>query len=264
VKPVKFLFKLLFLGCCASIIILGCAFSNLTPNGVIANAEISQIAKSVTVRLFNHSRSVNGSGIIIMRNKNNYFILTNEHVVESSFKNDILIQTPDNKIYNAYLISYPFEKNDDLALLKIKANKEYSFSNLGNFKKTNIGDTIYSVGFTIDPENSNIPLTLTKGVVSMITKPLIGGYQIGYTNDVEPGMSGGPILNQHGEIIGINGIRKSPSLGDPFTFTDGSIIPDKIWKQMINLSWGIPINRFTKLKESYLDPGLFHSKERFE
>ncbi len=70
----------------------------------------------------------------------------------------------------------------------------------------------------------------------------MGGYQIGYTNTVHNGMSGGSIINSHGELIGINGLGKDPLFGNPYVFQNGGDIPEHQFEQMSQLSWGITGN----------------------
>ena len=74
----------------------------------------------------------------------------------------------------------------------------------------------------------------------VLSEPLKGGYQLGYTNSIQNGMSGGSILNSQGELIGINGLGKYPILGNPYVYQDGNNIPEAKIENMSELSWGIP------------------------
>ncbi len=60
-------------------------------------------------------------------------------------------------------------------------------------------------------------------------------------------MSGGAILNQKGELIGINAMRAYPILGEPFVYEDDSSPTESIRESMMKSSWGIPINIILEL-----------------
>ncbi len=60
-------------------------------------------------------------------------------------------------------------------------------------------------------------------------------------------MSGGPVLNDQGHLVAINGRLKYPIQGiSAFTFIDGTLPSQVLFQQMETLSWAIPINRFQK------------------
>ncbi|HAJ64669.1 MAG TPA: serine protease, partial [Cyanobacteria bacterium UBA8543] len=76
--------------------------------------------------------------------------------------------------------------------------------------------------FAMDWSDS-MGFVLTTGQVSLLlNRALVGGYQVGYTNEIQKGMSGGPILNRQGKLVGINGMHKYPLWGDPYIYKDGS------------------------------------------
>ncbi|MBC6423922.1 MAG: trypsin-like peptidase domain-containing protein [Hormoscilla sp. SP12CHS1] len=79
-------------------------------------------------------------------------------------------------------------------------------------------------------------------------------YQIGYSNNIKKGMSGGPILNSEGKVIGVNGIHAYPLWGDPYRYEDGTPPSEAMRAAMKHLSWGIPIQTFAQLVPQYASP----------
>jgi hypothetical protein len=115
-----------------------------------------------------------------------------------------------------------------------------------------LGNEVYAAGFPYNSDANNSQsiqeeFTFTEGKINMISElSFRGGYQIGYTNKIEKGMSGGPIFNNKGQIVGINGRHKYPIWGNPYVFEDGSIANPEKKEEMSQLSWGIPIQTFLK------------------
>lgn len=86
----------------------------------------------------------------------------------------------------------------------------------------------------------------------LLPKPLEQGYQLGYTNEVAAGMSGGPILDRSGQLVGINGGLKYPPQGiAAFTFADGTSPSVSLFEQMESLSWAIPVSTIRRLLRLY-------------
>ena len=95
--------------------------------------------------------------------------------------------------------------------------------------------------FTEDLKQSQ-KFKINRGMVAEILNlPLVGGYQIGYSNNIINGMSGGPLLNYYGELIGINGLGKDPLFGNPYIYQDGSAISEVEYNKFSRLSWAVPI-----------------------
>ena len=222
---------------------------SILPEATYHNA-IYQLAQSTTVRIFHDQSS--GSGIIINRQGEIYTVLTNWHVVSTD--NYLRILTEDGQTYS---LQQPPQRlgNLDLATIMFKSSHNYRVVTIGN-KHPQVGDTVYSAGFPLYQPNSSTKtlslgiqmFRLNQGEISLIPpKSMMQGYQLGYTNDIEVGMSGGPIFNTKGFLIGINGRQK---YGDPdfgaYLFEDGSDPKPEMLETMVNSSWGIPITTYLK------------------
>jgi hypothetical protein len=202
-------------------------------------------AQKVTVKVY--SGETWGSGVILGKKGNTYTILTNEHVLQrgSVFQ----IQTTDGKVYDAV----PSQANAfgtlDLALLQFTSEVEYSLAPLGRSQALQVGDQVFAAGFPIDGDiDGDAGYKFTQGRISLISaKSLDGGYELGYTNAVEKGMSGGAVLNDRGELIAVNGIHAYPLWGDPYVYADGTSPCESLRKLMTESSLGIPEATFAAL-----------------
>ncbi|WP_254174639.1 S1 family peptidase [Planktothrix pseudagardhii] len=228
---------------------------------------VPEIARQVTVRILTEPGL--GSGVIIDRQGQTYTVLTCYHVVENSYYNQYTVLTSDGKSYPAQWLQSVQFPNLDLALVQFTSNQSYQVATI-DLQPLTTGELVYAAGF---PNwywpNPNSPLStkdwgnkayhLTVGKVGMLlARSLPKGYQLGYTNEVENGMSGGPVLNQYGRLIGINGRLKYPFQGiDVFKFEDGTLPSEDLFQQMEALSWAIPISRFQKPQTPPVSETLF-------
>lgn len=220
---------------------------NITPERV-SDREIYEQSQLLTVRVIKTDSA--GSGVIINRQGNTYSVLTNWHVVNSS---QPIILTADDQQH--LLIQPPQQLKDvDLALLQFVSEGEYPVANI-EVATPQVGEKVYAAGFPLtigDNKNSldlgNQAFLLTEGKISLVpTKSLPLGYQLGYTNETEIGMSGSPIFNAQGMLVAIHGRGKhrDPGFG-VYIFADGTEPTTEQLTQMIQSSWGIPISTYLK------------------
>ena len=136
-----------------------------------------------------------GSGVIISEDG---YIVTNNHVVKDA--NELEVTLNNNKSYKAKLIGT--DSKMDIALLKIDTNEKLPYSTFADSDQVKVGEWVLAVG---NPYNLNS--TVTAGIVSAKARNLdTRGIQSFIQTDaaVNPGNSGGALVNTRGELIGIN------------------------------------------------------------
>lgn len=133
-----------------------------------------------------------GSGFFISEDG---YLLTNHHVVEDA--TDIFVTLTDAREFKAKVIGS--DKRTDVALLKIEA-KGLAFLPIGSAKLLKKGQWVMAIGSPFGLES-----TVTSGIVSALGRET-GDYLPFIQTDVavNPGNSGGPLLNLKGEVVGIN------------------------------------------------------------
>ncbi|MBO0351004.1 trypsin-like peptidase domain-containing protein [Phormidium pseudopriestleyi FRX01] len=234
---------------------------SVAPNlkGPMEDASASEIARLVTVRILTQNGS--GSGAIVARRGPTYTVLTNNHVVIDTPENGYRLITADGEYHAAWWMPLPQFGNLDLALVQFTSSNSYRVAEIADSNALSVGDPVYAAGFPawhFNQEGDRLvsiedtrdwgvsAFRVTLGQVQMRSpRSLQGGYQIGYTNDVLLGMSGGPVVDRNGALIGINGKLKYPFQGiNAFIFADGSVPSPQLFEQMEALSWAIPIAQF--------------------
>ena len=165
--------------------------------------EIAQTARAITVQISEPNST--GSGVIIQQQGDIYTVLTAAHVVRT--KNvAYTISTPDGKKYQLIGSSIRRPSVDiDLVVVKFRASANYATAKLGNSKLLAQGMDVYIAGYPSATSAINKSLFLFKRgeVISNDNKSLYSGYSLIYSNQTISGMSGGPVLNQNGELVAI-------------------------------------------------------------
>lgn len=131
-----------------------------------------------------------GTGCIIDKSG---VILTSAHVVDIG--KTVVVTMSNGQNYNAKVLKH-LGDNKDIALLKIDVKKDLKTVKLGNSSKVKVGQKVLAIGNPFGFSG-----TLTQGIVSRID---YAKNRIQTDAAINPGSSGGPLLNTNGDVIGIN------------------------------------------------------------
>jgi serine protease Do len=161
-----------------------------------------------------------GTGFFI---NNEGYILTCAHVVDDSIKTYVSIPQVGKMLFDTELIRIaPYH---DLAILKIKKYKNKNYLKFAESDKVKSGDKVIALGYPLGQDR----LKRTSGVVSGIQD---GDIQT--DAPINPGNSGGPLLNEDGDVIGINFAGYSAMVAE-------------------NIGYAIPSFKFNLLKKDLMD-----------
>lgn len=170
--------------------------------------------------------SSSGSGVIISTDG---YIVTNNHVIEDAASLEVTLN--DNRTYDAKVIGT--DPSTDLALIKIKDKGNFSYLEFADSDQTSIGEWVLAVGNPF-----NLTSTVTAGIISA------KGRNISILDDqyaietfiqtdavVNPGNSGGALVNTSGDLVGINtAIITKSGRYEGYSFA----VPSNLVKKVIN------------------------------
>ncbi|MCA2656260.1 serine protease [Microcystis sp. M061S2] len=231
---------------------------NPTYTGYIAQLEIK--AKGFTVRIDSSSQA-NGSGAIIAQQGKTYTVLTADHVLCEKIAEEktcadytYTLTTSDGKTLPLDRKTIIRQEGVDLAIFTFESNENYPVAEIANYSPNRespvfvagfpkIGDKragwLFSGGAVKSQEEGLLAtrqsdFTITQSGASIRVSSLSGGYDMVYTSITFGGMSGGPVLNAAGQVIGIHGRSEG--------------VKGKI---QLGFSLGIPISSFIGLQEKF-------------
>jgi serine protease Do len=168
-----------------------------------------------------------GSGFIVTQDG---VILTNAHVVADA--DEVMVKLTDKREFKAKIVG--LDKATDVAVLRISAS-DLPIVKIGDPQRVRVGEWVLAIGSPFGFENS-----VTAGIISAMSRTLPDeGYVPFMQTDVavNPGNSGGPLINASGEVIGINSQIYSKNGGYQ------------------GLSFAIPIDVAMKVERQLLDHG---------
>ncbi|MFB2980457.1 serine protease [Microseira sp. BLCC-F43] len=173
----------------------------------LSGEQINNIAREVTVLI--KGKEGHGSGVIVSKNGNTYYVLTAEHVVGE--EDDYKIVTADKQAYQLDFSKVKRLAGVDLAVVEFTSDKNYQVAKLANSDTLTEGKPVFVSGWprltTVgNAAGGQLIRQFTDGRISGFLPQALQGYKIIYTNTTLAGMSGGPVLDAGGRVIGIHGL----------------------------------------------------------
>jgi serine protease Do len=172
-----------------------------------------------------------GSGVIVRKNGDTYYVLTNEHVAGKA--DEIMVVLNGGQEYSATLVGG--DPRMDLAMVSFESEEDYPVADLGDSDVLEVGDWVIAVGSPFGFVSS-----VTAGIVSAKGR---SGPQNNISDFIQTdaainrGNSGGALVNIYGEVVGINTWIAAP--------TGGSV----------GLGFAIPINNAKRAINDFIEKG---------
>lgn len=237
--------------------------------------EVETIAQQVTVKV-EPSIGDSGSGVLIGKNNDTYYVLTARHVIDATKPDEeAYIYTHDEELHQidtSKIVKLPH--NVDLVLLQFDSDRDYSVATISqhnyqlyrknDYENSSFADAsaeqyVFVSGFPLEVEerifepgilfdNSGTAISFQP---DSSNEDNFGGYELVYTNLTHVGMSGGAVLDTQGRLIGIHGRADGRGIGE-----EDEIIQDYIdevgapVRIKVGLSLGIPMQAFLSWAET--------------
>ncbi|WP_186548758.1 tetratricopeptide repeat-containing S1 family peptidase [Synechococcus sp. Minos11] len=172
----------------------------------MASPEVAKKAKGLTVRI---EGATQGSGVLVEKRGSVYTVLTAWHVLSSNRPGEeITIVTSDGKSHNKQQGTVKRIGSYDLATLKFKSSTSYKLPVIGSSSDVRSGEKVFVSGYPL--ATSAVPTSIWrflegKVIANATGIGIPGGYQLLYSNQTLPGMSGGAVMNSAGQLVGIHG-----------------------------------------------------------
>ncbi len=176
-----------------------------------------------------------GSGVIVRRDGDTVYAISNNHVVGEA--DEINIVLSDGREFAAEIVGT--DERTDLALVSFETSQDVPIARLGDSEDLEVGDWVLAIGNPFGFES-----TVTAGIISALRRePEPGSPIAGFTDYIQtdaainPGNSGGALVNLDGEVVGINTWIASRSGGN------------------VGLGFAIPINNTKRAIDDFIEKG---------
>ena len=247
--------------------------------------EVDNIARQITV-LIDSTQHGNGSGVIIAREGNTYYVLTAAHVLKNSDSYSLV--APDGNQYKLNSETISLLKGLDLAVVQFTSERIYQVATLAKYSLGVAEERlVFLSGFPASTSTAQPQRRLTAGMLlskeygarsvkDLYSLAPTSGYEMVYSNISQPGMSGGAVLDTKGRLIGIHAasegeivIRESGqaaeihlgrSLGVPIETFLALAAKTKVQPQWLNLETDKPAH-LSESEINSIQEKVFQEKE---
>lgn len=171
----------------------------------LTGAQVNNIAREVTTLIVSEYRdgTGHGSGFIFSNNGDDYYVLTNRHVVEGA--ESIIVGTYGNQAYAVDLDDVMILPGADLAVVKFVSEDEHTVATLAPGETTE-GQDVFISGWPAPGNTGQLIRQFTDGRISGFLTDPVDGYQMIYTNVTRRGMSGSGVFDSAGRVVGVHGM----------------------------------------------------------
>lgn len=231
----------------------------LTSTGIYKKVKNS----SVGILVYDKSETLasEGSGVLFTEdNDGKYtYIITCAHVIADA-GSEIMVQLADGEEYSASVVGY--DTRTDIGVIKIEENG-LQLAEIGDSDALSVGDTVYAIG---NPGGVEFANSFTNGMISALDRPVASsstGYTmecIQHTAAINPGNSGGALVNEYGQLIGINSMKIVDDEYEGMGFS----VPSSVFIKIVNeiIRNGYVTNR-PKLGITYVPASSYSSYGMF-
>ena len=207
----------------------------LTAQEVYAAVNPSVVMVAVAI---DEEKASIGTGVILTEDG---YVVTNAHVIAGGLSAWVALDT--GEVLDAELVG--FDSNEDLALLKLVDGQGLPAARLGDSDACVVGDQVYAIG---NPLGVELRGTLTNGLISAIDRQVTMEGRVmtmlQTTAALNNGNSGGPLINDRGQVIGINTLKMSGNKTATATVE--------------GLGFAVPARRMVAVVNDIMATGAFH------
>ena len=181
-----------------------------------------------------------GSGVIISKADNDYYIITNNHVIEDA--REIEVKTRDGVSYDAVIVAT--DDSEDIGIVRITTTDTLTQATWGNSDTLQVGEDLIAIGNPL----GSLGGTVTKGILSAKGRTIIiDNYAMTLLQTdtaINPGNSGGGLFNMRGQLVGIVNAKKAA-------------------EEIEGICFAIPGNRAKDVYENLLENGYLKGRAYF-